>query len=152
MPCCWMASSRRRTPRKRPCSICRRWFDPDPRVGGRQKACKAPACQKERRRRGQAGWRGRNPDYMRAWRMRTKAEDEQSSRLPPSTPPPLNRLPWDVAKDEFGTQGAEFIGCLGRVLLGVAKAEIGGYPADNTLESGGDRSGNAKAERRAVPP
>jgi hypothetical protein len=147
-----MASSRRRTPRKRPCSICGRWFEQDPRVGRRQKACKDPACQKERRRRGQAGWRERNPDYMRAWRMRTKADDAQASRLPPSTPPPLNRLPWDIAKDEFGTQGAEFIGCLGRVLLEVAKDEIGSYPPDNKRQSRKVLVESAKAERPAMPP
>ena len=31
--------------RKRPCTICRRWFRPDPRVGDRQHACGKPECQ-----------------------------------------------------------------------------------------------------------
>jgi hypothetical protein len=84
--------------------------------------------------------------------MRTKADDAQASRLPPSTPPPLNRLPWDIAKDEFGTQGAEFIGCLGRVLLEVAKDEIGSYPLDSKRKSRRVLSGSAKAEMSAVPP
>ncbi len=35
--------------RKRPCSICRRWFRPDPRVGDRQHACTKPECQTARR-------------------------------------------------------------------------------------------------------
>jgi len=36
---------------KRPCCICRRWFEPDARVRGRQKVCSAPDCQRERHRR-----------------------------------------------------------------------------------------------------
>jgi ferric-dicitrate binding protein FerR (iron transport regulator) len=126
----------RRTRRKRPCSICGRWFLPDPRVGARQKCCSDPSCQKKRRARNQAAWRRRNPDYMRAWRLETKAKDELKSREPPSTPPPLTQLPWDVAKDEFGTKGAEFIGSLGRLLLRVAKNQKRTYSADYRTELG----------------
>ena len=32
-------------------------------------------------------------------------------------PAPLSHLPWDIAQDEFGSVGAEFLGHLGRVLL-----------------------------------
>jgi hypothetical protein len=31
--------------------------------------------------------------------------------------PPLDRLPWDIAQDEFGAKGAGFIAVFGRVLL-----------------------------------
>src|ERR1017187_8173372 len=46
--------------RKRPCTICRRWFRPDARVGVRQRACDAPECQAGRRQKTQARWRNRN--------------------------------------------------------------------------------------------
>ena len=36
-------------------------------------------------------------------------------------PPPLDRLPWDIAQDHFGVQGADFIAVLGRLLLEVAQ-------------------------------
>lgn len=36
---------------KRSCRICRKWFDPDPRQGGRQRVCRREACQRERHRR-----------------------------------------------------------------------------------------------------
>ena len=72
---------------------------------------------------------------MNAWRIDAKAKDELKSREPPSMPPPLSRLPWDLAKDEFGTKGVEFIAVFGRILLGVAKNQFGGYPADYTEES-----------------
>jgi hypothetical protein len=32
-------------------------------------------------------------------------------------PPPLSQLPWDLAQEEFGVAGTDFLGHLGRVLL-----------------------------------
>jgi hypothetical protein len=36
----------------------------------------------------------------------------------------MDRLPWDVAKDEFKTQGCDFLEVFGRVLLAGVKDEI----------------------------
>jgi len=36
---------------------------------------------------------------------------------PLAMPAPLDRLPWDLAQDEFSTQGADFIALLGRLLV-----------------------------------
>lgn len=74
------------------------------------------------RKRTQAQWRSRNPEYAIAWRMQKRSEAE---RAPPPlrVPAPLVRLPWDLAKDEFGAQGADFLGYLGRVLVGAGKDE-----------------------------
>ena len=33
--------------RKRPCRVCRRWFQPDARLGDRQKTCGDPECKRE---------------------------------------------------------------------------------------------------------
>jgi hypothetical protein len=41
----------------------------------------------------------------------------------PRMPRPLDRLPWDLAQDEFGTQGSEFIGAFGRLLVRSAQDE-----------------------------
>jgi len=87
---------------------------------------------------------------MRAWRIEAKANDEVRTRLPPLTPPPLSRLPWDLAKDEFGTKGAEFIGSLGRVLLRVAKDQRGSDFPDLTHESDRHLGKGENAERRRV--
>lgn len=43
---------------------------------------------------------------------------------PPRTPPPLSRLPWELAQEEFGASGADFLASLGRVVVGHAKDEI----------------------------
>jgi hypothetical protein len=55
--------------RKRPCSICRHWFRPHPRVGARQHACSNPECQSARRRQTQADWRAHNPEYAAGYRI-----------------------------------------------------------------------------------
>lgn len=111
--------------RKRPCSICRRWFMPDVRVGKRQRVCSSPECQAERRKKTQAAWRAANPDYFAARRLAERAaqatEPEQARPPPLRVPAPLDRLPWDVAQDAFGVQGAEFIGLFGRVLVGAGQ-------------------------------
>jgi hypothetical protein len=115
--------------RKRPCTICRRWFRPDPRVGARQRACHQPKCQMAWRRKTQASWRRRNPDYAIAWRLdRRKAQAQLPEPL--RLPPPLPRLPWDVAKDEFGAQGADFLGVMSALMVRVAKDQIRPYPLD----------------------
>jgi hypothetical protein len=81
------------------------------------------ACRSALRARTQAAWRASNADYAIAWRMQRRS---QAPRAPPPLrlPPPLSRLPWDVAKDEFGVQGADFLGVLGKVLLRATKDEI----------------------------
>jgi len=117
--------------RKKPCRICRRWFHPDARVGERQRACGKPECQTARRQKTQAGWRKRNPDYTISWRL-----DQRAAQTPrPESlrvPVPLNQLPWELAKDQFGAQGADFIGVMGALILRTAKDRFRPYLPDST--------------------
>jgi hypothetical protein len=121
---------------KRPCRICRRWFVPDRRVGRRQRACSAPTCQIARRVRTQASWRRRNPDYFIAHRIQRRRLEAERSVLPLVLPPPLSQLPWDLAQEEFGVAGTDFLGHLGRVLLGAAQDQKAGQVIDPTGEAG----------------
>jgi len=117
--------------RKKPCTICRRWFRPDPRVGERQRACDRPECQTARRRKTQASWRRRNPEYAIAWRLdQRKAQTGEPEAL--RLPPPLPRLPWNLAKDQFGAQGADFLGVMGTLILRAMKDQIRPYPIDSS--------------------
>jgi hypothetical protein len=118
--------------RKRPCSICRRWFRPNARVGNRQHACGKPECQTARRQKTQASWRRRNPGYVIAWRIDQRAIKAQSPREPLRLPPPLNQLPWRFAKDQFGPQRADFIGVMGALMVRSAKDQFMVYPVDST--------------------
>lgn len=101
---------------KKPCCICRRWFRPNPRIGTRQRACGRPECQTARRKKTQSAWRTRNPDYFIARRIQARGTSAQPPE-PLRLPPPLTRLPWDIAQDEFGVKGADFIGVMGTLLL-----------------------------------
>ena len=110
-------------PRKRPCSICRRWFRPDPRVGVRQRACGKPECQTARRKKTQAHWRAKNPDYAAGYRLQQRSAQERPAESL-RVPSPLNRLPWDVAKDEFGGKAADFLAVMGTLLMRSAKDQM----------------------------
>ena len=116
--------------RKKPCCICRRWFRPDPRVGSRQRACRNPDCQVARRRKKQKRWRERNPDYFIARRILDRGQADRPPE-PLRLPPPLSRLPWDIAQFQFGVKGTDFIGVLGKVLLSGAQSQFEAYLTDS---------------------
>jgi hypothetical protein len=118
--------------RKRPCRICQRWFYPDPRVGERQRACSNPECQAARRQKTQANWRAENPGYAAAYRIDQRHDSTAPEPERLRAPAPLNQLPWDLAKDEFGGKGADFIAVMSRLLLNAAKDQSSGYPIDAT--------------------
>jgi hypothetical protein len=42
-------------------------------------------------------------------------------------PPPLSQLPWDIAQSQFGTEGADFIGIMGTLLLRSAQSQFRAY-------------------------
>ena len=109
--------------RKRPCSICHHWFRPDPRVGVRQHACGKPECQTARRKTTQARWRAKNPDYATGYRLQQRSAQERPAE-PLRVPAPLNRLPWDIAKDEIGGKAADFLGVMGALLVRSTKDQI----------------------------
>ena len=120
---------------KRPCRVCRRWFRPDVRIGDAQHTCSRPECQAARRRDTQASWRARNPDYFVGYRIQERAAHEGKPGLA-VLPPVLSRLPWDIAQEEFGAKGADFIGAMGRLLIEAAKDPIKGQPVDSSLDPG----------------
>jgi len=122
--------------RKRPCTICRRWFRPDGRVGDRQHACGKPACQTSRRQKTQASWRRRNPGYAIAWRIDKRAAQTQPPPEPLRLPAPLNQLPWDLAKDQFGAQCVDFLGVMGALMIRSTKDQFRAYLVDPKRLSG----------------
>ena len=133
---------------KRPCCICRRWFRPDPRIGSRQRACRNTECQAARRVQTQRNWRKSCPDYFTARRIRERGEQDRPPE-PLRLPPPLSQLPWDIAQDEFGVQGADFIGILSRVLLRFTQDQFKAYSLDKTGLAG---TLPPKAAQDQIPP
>ena len=55
---------------------------------------------------------------------------------PPAPPPPLDRLPWDLAQDQFGAQGAHFLGVMGGVLVKCVQDQRRAHLIDSTRGSG----------------
>ena len=118
---------RPRKRRSRPCSVCRRWFVPDPRVGWRQKTCGAESCRKEQKRRRQADWSKRNADYWTERRLREQAERVKKGRgASVIRPPPreLGRLPIDFAQAAIGAQGLVIVSFCARIGYQAAQAAI----------------------------
>ncbi len=72
-------------PRKRPCSICRKWFLPDVRQVGRQKTC-SPMCSAELHRRNCSEWNRKNTVYFKSNYLDKKLEED--SRSPPDSTQP----------------------------------------------------------------
>jgi hypothetical protein len=99
----------------------------------RQCTCSRTECQVARRKKTQAAWRARNPDYFVAWRIQARAGSERAPE-PLRLPSPLSNLPWDIAQDEFGLKGADFIGVMGTLLLQSAKDQF----AEQIIESSWD--------------
>ena len=121
--------------RKRPCSVCRCWFRPNVRVGDRQRACGKTECQAARRKQTQARWRKTNPEYARGYRIEQRAAQPRPPE-PLRVPAPLNQLPWDIAKDQFGAKGTDFIGLMGTLLVHAAKDQFQTYIADSNRLAG----------------
>src|ERR1700676_4376874 len=120
--------------RKRPCFVCRRLLRPDNRVGSRQHACSKPECQAQRRRRQQAAWRARHPDYFAGRRIQARMVlDDRPAPL--RLPPPLEQLPWDIAQSQFGPQGADFLGVMGALLIRSTKFQWKPYYIYSTVDT-----------------
>jgi hypothetical protein len=66
-------------------------------------------------------------------------------------PAPLNRLPWDIAQDEFGVKGADFIGVMGALLVGAAQDQFRPYPADPAAVAGTLPQPAAQDQMRSPP-
>ena len=98
---------------KRPCSICRKWFQPDVRQKGRQTTC-SPDCRQERHRRQCDVWNKKNKEYFKNNYLGKKierAEAEQSKptqtsivsqnkSIPQCRTKPI--LPYEIIANEYG--------------------------------------------------
>lgn len=85
---------------KKPCRICRKWFEPHPRAGSRQTVCSAPTCQRSRNRRACARWREAHPDYDRDRRLRERIENEDA----PAEARPTTKVLWPAVQHAVGLE------------------------------------------------
>ncbi len=106
--------------RKRPCRICRRWFQPHPRAGDRQRTCSSAECQRERHRQACARWRWRHPDYDREDRLRRRLQVPERA----TAGAPLRGIDWSAARDAVGLEVAVVIEEVGEVLQRGARDAV----------------------------
>src|SRR2546428_6440548 len=135
--------------RKRPCCICRRWFRRDPRTESLKQAGGRPESQAARRKKKQRAWRQRNPDYFIARRIKDRSGQERPPE-PLRLPAPLSGLPWDIAQSQFGTEGADFIGIMGAILLRSAQSQFEAYVTEDSRLADTLPSESRQSQRRLV--
>ena len=121
----------------RPCSECRRWFRPQPRVGARHATCGAAACQRQRHRRMDRRWHRRHPDYDRGRRLQATAAGAAARGRAAGVhgPPPLAHVPWDLVQDAMGAQATEILAGIFRLVVRHAQDEIRRQVLRSTGES-----------------
>ena len=120
---------------KKPCCICHKWFRPSVRVGKRQRTCGRSECQQALKKKRLTKWRARNPDYFIGRRIQERSKAKRAPE-PLRLLPPLSNLPWDIAQDEFGVKGTDFIGVMSSVVLRAAKTQIRREVIDSTRDPG----------------
>ena len=98
----------------------------------------------------QARWRARNPDYFAARRIQTRGSLARAPE-PLRLPPPLGKLPWDIAQSEFGVKGADFMGLMCALLVHIAQSQFTAYPADFRADAGTLLPPVAQSELRLGP-
>jgi hypothetical protein len=109
--------------KKRPCRICRRWFQPNARLKDRQMTCGDPACKREWHRRKCQQWNRANRDYFRANYLQKKLEAVQSdnaSKAPTKAPPKSlskSGLPLGFVQEVIGVQHLIIIEYLAQLLM-----------------------------------
>jgi hypothetical protein len=130
---------------KRPCSICRKWFQPIPQQINRQKTC-SPACQNELHRRQCEEWNRKNKAYFKNNYLTDQLdaiEQQEQSKDPPDdqTAQPKNPsgfflpqlrqtepiLPMDVIVAHLGRKQAVIIQYLVFQITRHGRSGLSGY-------------------------
>ncbi len=125
-------------PRKRPCSICRKWFLPDVRQKGRQKTCSAE-CRNELHRRQCAKWNQKNSAYFKSNYLSQKLDKiskptsetshsniDKNTIVLPESRVNLN-LPRDVICNEVGGKNLIIIEYLVEQVIGRMRIDSTGF-------------------------
>lgn len=113
--------------RSKPCTACRTWFTPNPRLGARQLTCGKPACRKALKQRRQKAWTKRNPDYWAGRRLREQLDRaKELDVVAPAQPPPahLRQIPADIVQAVMSPQAFVIISFLVRLQHRATQAAL----------------------------
>lgn len=116
--------------KKRPCSICRRWFTPHPRLKDRQRTCGDPECKNEWHRRKCAEWNKKNGDYFKTNYLQKKLDSQATSAQIKSRL--KTGLPIKHVQEVIGTQTLVIMEYLAQLMVQRFQEVIRRQPIVNT--------------------
>jgi hypothetical protein len=122
--------------KKRPCRICRRWFQPNARVKDRQMTCGDPVCKREWHRRKCQQWNRANRDYFRANYLQKKldaAQGDNASKARPKSLSPTG-LPLGFVQEVIGVQHLIIIEYMAQLLMRRFQEVLRGQLIVNTRQ------------------
>lgn len=116
--------------RTQQCSVCRKHFEPNPRVGRRQRTCGRGECKREHRRRRSAEWHAAHPDYDKVERLRArllKAPEVVSDAVGEESPDgpdggaAVPQVDWALVRTLMGTESGVIVEESHQVAIGWAR-------------------------------
>ena len=110
--------------RRRPCRICRRWFDVDPRAGQRHRVCGAEECQRERNRRSCRRWRDEHEEEVAAYRLLEVLPAEPATSTEVAQLDPIRVFDAATVRHAVPVGTRVVIGQLAKVLVALARHEV----------------------------
>lgn len=113
---------------KRPCAICRCWFEVDPRVGKRHRVCAKAACQKARNQRACAKWRAEHPDEVVAARIRRRLPKAVADPREVVLLDPMRHFDPRVVRHVMGVKAQVVLEESAKVVLALARHEMPAKP------------------------
>lgn len=123
----------KKSSRKRPCAVCRKWFLPNVRQKGRQKTC-GPDCQKERHRRQCEAWNRKNKAYSKNNYLGKKLEKVADKKITPNSykkyfprqTKPV--LPIDIIVTKYGIKSAIMVQYVAAQIINQTRVRSTGFP------------------------
>ncbi len=127
---------------KRPCSICRKWFQPDVRQKDRQKTCGRLKCQTELHRRNCHNWNKRNKEVFANSYLEKKLDQVEPKTVKEPPPDPIHSevaqillpptspfvLPVEIITQEYGARNMVIIHYLVRKIISQCQCQNRGIP------------------------
>ena len=106
---------------KRPCSICRYWFEVDPRAGKRHRVCDKESCQRARNQRACASWRDRHPDQVKASRLRRRLPADPTPAAEEVLLQPMRHFDTAVVRHVVGVEMQVVLEEAAKVIVALAR-------------------------------
>jgi hypothetical protein len=111
-------------PDRRPCRICRRWFDVDPRAGSRHRVCGAEACQRARNQLACRRWREEHADDVVAYRLRERLPAEPPTAAEVVAVDPIRVFDARVVRHAVPVGTRVVLAQLAKVIVAVARHAV----------------------------